>query len=431
MDYRETAALLREQDQILIITHRRPDGDTVGCAAGLCTALRALGKTAWVLKNPDATSLFTPYLAGLVAPDDFTPDYVVSVDTAGVGLLTANAMPYHERGIDLVIDHHGSNEGFAKINCVDATRASCGELVYDIVRQWGPVGPESALPLYAAVATDTGCFVYSNTTSGTHRVAADLIDIGIDYRGVNKRHFRTKSMKRLQLEAMLSDGMELFDGGTVAVGSVTIAMMDAVDAREEDAEDISAFVGQVEGVRTAAKGKRRHVYIALNKPVGIVCTTESGVKDNIVEFVDHQQRIFPVGRLDKDSEGLILLTSNGDIVNRILRAENKLEKEYLVGVNNAVTDEFLRAMARGGVPVHGEATLPCKTGRLGRFGFRIILTQGLNRQIRLMAAHFGYRVKQLHRARIGNVKLGHLKPGQWRNLTDAELRGLLPEHADW
>lgn len=251
MDYRETAALLREQDQILIITHRRPDGDTVGCAAGLCTALRALGKTAWVLKNPDATSLFTPYLAGLVAPDDFTPDYVVSVDTAGVGLLTANAMPYHERGIDLVIDHHGSNEGFAKINCVDATRASCGELVYDIVRQWGPVGPESALPLYAAVATDTGCFVYSNTTSGTHRVAADLIDIGIDYRGVNKRHFRTKSMKRLQLEAMLSDGMELFDGGTVAVGSVTIAMMDAVDAREEDAEDISAFVGQVEGVRTA------------------------------------------------------------------------------------------------------------------------------------------------------------------------------------
>ena len=251
MDYRETAALLREQDHILILTHRRPDGDTVGCAAGLCAALRALGKTAWVLKNPDATSLFTPYLEGLVAPDGFAPDFVVSVDTAGVGLLTANAMPYHERGIDLAIDHHGSNEGFAKINCVDASRAACGELVYDIVRQWGPVSAECALPLYAAVATDTGCFVYSNTTSGTLRVAADLIDIGIDYRGVNKRHFRTKSRKRLQLEAMLSDGMELFDGGTVAVASVTLAMMDAVDAREEDAEDISAFVGQVEGVRTA------------------------------------------------------------------------------------------------------------------------------------------------------------------------------------
>jgi 23S rRNA pseudouridine2604 synthase len=183
--------------------------------------------------------------------------------------------------------------------------------------------------------------------------------------------------------------------------------------------------------RQAVPGKRRHVYIALNKPAGVTSTTESSVKGNIVDFVGHEQRIFPIGRLDKDSEGLILLTSNGDIVNAILRAENKLEKEYLVAVNHAVTDEFLRGMARGGVPVHGEPTLPCRTGRLGRFGFRITLVQGLNRQIRLMATHFGYRVKQLVRVRIGSVKLGHLKPGQWRNLTEAELRGLLPGHADW
>src|SRR6476646_1502710 len=114
--------------------------------------------------------------------------------------------------------------------------------------------------------------------------------------------------------------------------------------------------------RVAAKGQRRHVYIALNKPVGITCTTESSVKGNIVDFVGHEQRIFPIGRLDKDSEGLILLTSNGDIVNQVLRAENKLEKEYLVAVNHAVTDEFLRGMARGGVPVHGQPTLPCRTG---------------------------------------------------------------------
>ncbi|TAK39833.1 MAG: pseudouridine synthase [Lysobacteraceae bacterium] len=189
--------------------------------------------------------------------------------------------------------------------------------------------------------------------------------------------------------------------------------------------------GQPLAVRKAAKGQRRHVYIALNKPVGITSTTEGAVKGNIVDFVDHQQRIFPIGRLDKDSEGLILLTSNGDIVNAILRAESKLEKEYLVAVNHAVTDEFLRNMARGGVPVHGQPTLPARTGKLGRFGFRITLVQGLNRQVRLMAAHFGYRVKQLVRVRIGNVKLGHLKPGQWRNLTDAELRGLLPGHEDW
>jgi len=188
--------------------------------------------------------------------------------------------------------------------------------------------------------------------------------------------------------------------------------------------------GQELRVRTAKPGARKHVYIALNKPVGVTCTSESAVKGNIVDFVGHERRIFPIGRLDKDSEGLILLTSNGDIVNAILRAENKLEKEYLVAVNHPVTEEFLRGMSRG-VPVHGQLTLPCRTGKLGKFGFRIVLVQGLNRQIRLMAAHFGMRVKQLLRARIGNVKLGHLKPGQWRNLTDAELRGLLPERTEW
>ena len=217
----------------------------------------------------------------------------------------------------------------------------------------------------------------------------------------------------------------------IAEGRVTV---DGVRGRvgAELPEGAKVLVdGRPLAARQAAPGRRRHVYIALNKPVGVTSTTESAVKGNIVDCVGHEQRIFPIGRLDKDSEGLILLTSNGDIVNAILRAENKLEKEYLVAVNHAVTDEFLRAMARGGVPVHGEPTLPCRTGKLGRFGFRIVLVQGLNRQIRLMAAHFGYRVKQLVRVRIGNVKIGHLKPGQWRNLTEAELRGLLPGHADW
>ena len=216
----------------------------------------------------------------------------------------------------------------------------------------------------------------------------------------------------------------------VAEGRVTVNGLRARIGAEVGEGDDVRIDGQVLKPRTAAKGQRRHVYIALNKPVGITCTTDTAVKDNIVDFVGHQQRIFPIGRLDKDSEGLILLTSNGDIVNAVLRAENKLEKEYLVAVNHRVTDEFLRGMARG-VPVHGETTLPCKTGKLGPFGFRIVLVQGLNRQIRLMAAHFGYRVKQLVRVRIGNVRLGHLKPGQWRNLTDSELRGLLPGQEDW
>ena len=194
----------------------------------------------------------------------------------------------------------------------------------------------------------------------------------------------------------------------IAEGRVTVNGIRARIGAELGEGDQVRIDDKPLAARVAAKGKRRHVYIALNKPEGITCTTESSVKGNIVDFVGHEQRIFPIGRLDKDSEGLILLTSNGDIVNRILRA-----------------------MAKGGVPVHGQATLPCKTGRLGKFGFRIVLVQGLNRQIRLMAAHFGFRVKRLHRARIGSVKLGHLKPGQWRNLSDAELRGLLPDHADW
>ncbi|TZF87696.1 pseudouridine synthase [Cognatilysobacter lacus] len=216
----------------------------------------------------------------------------------------------------------------------------------------------------------------------------------------------------------------------IAEGRVTVNGLRARVGAEVGEGDVVLVDGQKLAVRKATPGKRRHVYIALNKPVGVTSTTESTVPGNIVEFVGHEHRIFPVGRLDKDSEGLILLTSNGDIVNEILRAENKLEKEYLVAVNKQVTDEFVRAMARG-VPVHGEMTLPCKTRKLGPFGFRIVLVQGLNRQIRLMAAHFGYRVKTLVRVRIGSVQLGRLKVGQWRNLTDAELHALIPTRTDW
>lgn len=224
---------------------------------------------------------------------------------------------------------------------------------------------------------------------------------------------------RREADRLIGEGRVTVDGQRARVG-----------AELPDGAQV-AVDGQPLAARQAAKGRRRHVYIALHKPAGVTCTTEASVKGNIVDFVGHQQRIFPIGRLDKDSEGLILLTSNGDIVNEILRAEHKLEKEYLVAVNQPVTDAFLRGMARGGVPVHGQPTLPAKTGKLGRFGFRITLVQGLNRQIRVMAAHFGYRVRQLVRVRIGNVGLGHLKPGQWRNLTDAELRGLLPVRQDW
>jgi 23S rRNA pseudouridine2604 synthase len=212
----------------------------------------------------------------------------------------------------------------------------------------------------------------------------------------------------------------------VTVNGVPAGMGTQVEPGDEVRID-----GQGLKARAAApKGKRRHVYIALNKPVGVTCTTEASVKGNIVDFVGHQERIFPIGRLDKDSEGLILLTSNGDIVNEILRSENEHEKEYLVGVDKAVTDAFLQGMARG-VRVHNQMTKPCKVRRIAKFGFSIILTQGLKRQIRLMIEDFGYRVVQLRRVRIVNVRLGVLKTGQWRNLTDAELQGLLPQRTDW
>jgi 23S rRNA pseudouridine2604 synthase len=172
--------------------------------------------------------------------------------------------------------------------------------------------------------------------------------------------------------------------------------------------------------------KRKHVYLALNKPIGVECTTDPEVKDNIVEFVDHPERVFPIGRLDKDSSGLILLTSDGDIVNKLLRHEHQHEKEYWVTVDRPVTTEFLAKMARGvNLPRLRVTTRPCQTSRLGKFSFAITLTQGLNRQIRRMCLELGYNVKALARVRFVNVALGHLKPGRWRNLTPAELTVLL------
>ncbi|HGY3718500.1 TPA: 23S rRNA pseudouridine(2604) synthase RluF [Citrobacter gillenii] len=162
------------------------------------------------------------------------------------------------------------------------------------------------------------------------------------------------------------------------------------------------------------------VFIALNKPVGIVSTTEDGERDNIVDFVNHSKRVFPIGRLDKDSQGLIFLTNHGDLVNKILRAGNDHEKEYLVTVDKPVTDDFIRGMGAG-VPILGTVTKKCKVRKEAPFVFRITLVQGLNRQIRRMCEHFGYDVVKLERTRIMNIGLSGLPLGEWRDLTDDEL----------
>ena len=170
--------------------------------------------------------------------------------------------------------------------------------------------------------------------------------------------------------------------------------------------------------------RRTAVYLALNKPRGVTCTTERDVAGNIIDFVGHAERIFPIGRLDKDSEGLILLTNDGDIVNEVLREEHGHEKEYLVTVEPEVTANFLAMMAAG-VRIGGEKTKPARVTRAGPNQFRIVLTQGLNRQVRRMCSALGWRVKRLVRERIMHIRLGELPSGRWRDLSEAELRPLL------
>jgi len=182
--------------------------------------------------------------------------------------------------------------------------------------------------------------------------------------------------------------------------------------------DVVFVDGKLIGAMPANKSDR--VYIAYNKPVGITCTTELHVRGNIIEAIGHKERIFPIGRLDKPSEGLIFLTSDGDIVNKILRAENSHDKEYIVTVDKPISERFILRMSKG-VPILGTITKPCIVKVQSKFEFRIILTQGLNRQIRRMCEYLDYEVLKLKRSRIMSVELGTLRPGQWRDLTLDEM----------
>ncbi|WP_068776648.1 23S rRNA pseudouridine(2604) synthase RluF [Paenibacillus sp. FJAT-26967] len=209
---------------------------------------------------------------------------------------------------------------------------------------------------------------------------------------------------------------ELVQAGRVTINGVVAELGSTAEAGDEV---------KIDGKPLGAK--KKHVYIALNKPVGITCTTERHIAGNIVDYVRHPERIFPIGRLDKDSEGLILMTNDGDIVNQILRAENNHEKEYIVTVKQPITASFIQGMSTG-VRILGTKTKPCKVTRISDHVFRIILTQGLNRQIRRMCQAFGYQVTRLQRIRIMNIKLDGIAKGKWRDLTEDEfnkLTGLL------
>ena len=246
MTSQETAAMLQTMDRVLLLTHVRPDGDTIGSAAALCQALRDMGKTAYLLPNAGTTETYQPYAEGYWGAADFEPDYVVSVDIAALSLLPENAKKYAGR-IHLSIDHHPSNEGFAPHLCVLPEMAACGEIVYEIVRLMTPVTQEIALPLYVAVSTDTGCFVYSNTSAHTHRVAAALLETGIAVAGVNKALFRTKSRTRLAMEAWMAEWAEYYDNDRVVIMQIPRSLCLDYKATEADVEELSSLAALVAG----------------------------------------------------------------------------------------------------------------------------------------------------------------------------------------
>lgn len=222
---------------------------------------------------------------------------------------------------------------------------------------------------------------------------------------VNKYISGTGICSRREADKWIQDKRITINGAVAEVGS-----------QVEAGDDI-----RIDGKQIGEK--KESVYICLNKPVGIISTTEEHVKGNVIDFVNHPERIFPIGRLDKDSDGLILLTNDGDIVNKILRAENNHEKEYIVTVDKSITNEFIKGMSNG-VPILGTVTHPCRVTRVKDSVFRIVLTQGLNRQIRRMCTVFGYQVRRLQRVRIMNIRLDGLKIGTWRDLTSTEKEEL-------
>lgn len=222
---------------------------------------------------------------------------------------------------------------------------------------------------------------------------------------INKYLSETGYCSRRQADTLVSENRVTINGKPAEMG----AQVSDQDVIEVDGKPIQ-------------KRKNDFVYLAFNKPVGIECTTNTKVKDNVVDYINYPERIFPIGRLDKDSEGLLLLTNDGDIVNKILRARNNHEKEYIVKVDKPVNDRFITRMSLG-VPILDTMTKKCKVEKINAYTFKIVLTQGLNRQIRRMCEHLGYEVKALKRVRIINITLD-VPLGKYRKLSDKEMNEL-------
>ena len=242
---RGAAGYLEALDNVLLLTHVRPDGDTIGSAAALCRALQDCGQTAYLLPNPEITATYAPYAAPYWAPEGWQAEHIVSVDIADASLLPENAQSYRDR-IELAIDHHPSQTFFARNTCLEADSAACGEIVYEIIQHLTALTADIALPLYVAVSTDCGGFQYGNTTARTHRIAAALMDV-VDVAAVNKALFRTKSRVRLAMESRMVADMKLFDHQRVVVMEIPLSLRQEMQATDADIEELSALPALVEG----------------------------------------------------------------------------------------------------------------------------------------------------------------------------------------
>lgn len=251
MTEQQAARWLRQRDNFLLLTHVRPDGDTLGSAAALALALRGLGKTAHVAYNPGITETYAGYMTGCYAPEDFIPEHIVAVDIATENLLPPALEQWRGKS-ELCIDHHPSNEGYARETCLDATAAACGEIVYRICKELGVMNEAIAKQLYIAITTDCGCFVYNNTTPATHRIAAELMEYGDFWKQVNRNCFQTLSLKEIRLQNRLLESMQFYDGGALAVGAISLADLAEFEASQGDSEELASWANKIQGVKASA-----------------------------------------------------------------------------------------------------------------------------------------------------------------------------------
>jgi len=244
MNYKQCAKSLLTHENILIVTHRNPDGDTVGSAAALCSALQRGGRTAWMFPNEQINRKFRPFCEKFFAPEGFVPRYVVAVDTAEPELLSRGfAGP-----VDLCLDHHPSNSGYAKESFVKPEKAACAQIVLDVIRNMnGDVTKEEATLLYIGLSTDTGCFRYSNTDAACFRAASELLHNGADSETINTVFFRKSSAARLKLESMVYDRMRSYRDGKIVFALITKEMLAASGVQEEDMDDLASLASRVEG----------------------------------------------------------------------------------------------------------------------------------------------------------------------------------------